>query len=99
MPESNVQLPPNSSGAQIRTELGDGTTQIPSGVMQEVVTEADAAGAMAGDARQRTLAIHDPVQDQILAELRRMNTLLLNIANQSLSPPIDMPPIDDFLTV
>ena|SRR5579859_5666928 len=95
MPESEFQLPPNSTGVQIRTELGDGTTQIPSGVMQEVITEADAVGILAGDYRQRALTVYSPTEDLILAELRRMNVLLLAIANQSLADPVEMPSLDD----
>ena len=95
MSESEFQLPPNSTGVQIRTELGDGTTQIPSGVMQEVVTLGDSAGILQGDGRQRPLVVYNPTDDAILAELRRMNTLLLAIANQSLADPVEMPSLDD----
>jgi hypothetical protein len=95
MAESNVQLPPNSSGAQIRTEVGDVSNLIPVGVMQEVVTEADGAGILLGDARRQVVSVTDPTAVLILAELRRMNLLLIQIANQSVAEPMDMPPLDD----
>ena len=60
MPEGTIELPPNSTGTSIRTEVGDGASNmIPLAVAQEVVTLADANGYLHGDKRMGALKVND----------------------------------------
>jgi hypothetical protein len=76
MAEGIVQLPPNSTGAEMRTATGDGTNLIPSGVVEEVVVHSDAAGALPGDSRQAPIAVHDKTLENIAFTLSRILLVL-----------------------
>lgn len=93
MSEGYVQLPPNSTGSQIRTESGDATNQIPTGVQQEVVIVADAQGIFPGDSRQAPIKVVMVSEERffaMLTELRKHTWIL----SQALGVSID----DDELT-
>lgn len=76
MAESIVQLPPNSSGVELRVEIGDATNNIPAGVVEEVIIPSDASGNLPGDARQRPLSVSSDTLEEILAELQRISLVL-----------------------
>ncbi len=77
MAEGVVQLPPNSTGVEIRTQTGDGTNNIPSGVVEEVVTLADEYGYLQSDARFNDVQTVDQQLQEVLLVLRQ---ILLTLA-------------------
>lgn len=79
MSESNVQLPPNSTGQQLRILTGDSTSQIPAGTGEEVVVVSDSMGLFPGDGRMRSGPVTEQTMQEVLTELRR-HTMLLSIA-------------------
>lgn len=78
MAEGDIQLPVDGAGKQIRTEVGDGTNLIPSGVHTEVVAVSDAQGVFAGDARQLPVRVtsRDDTLQLILESLQRIELIL-----------------------
>lgn len=76
MADTTVQLPPNSTGQQIRIETGDATNLIPAGVGEEVVMLSDARGVLVGDARSVPFVMESPTLDAIYTELRIIRELL-----------------------
>ena len=67
---------PNSTGTEIRTKTGDGTTSIPSGVQQEVVILSDDLGNTQGDGRFTPVPVSDDALVMVVAELQAIRELL-----------------------
>jgi hypothetical protein len=77
MAEGEIQLPPNSTGSIIRTQLGDDTTtEIPNDEMQEVVTLADRYGFLPGDRRQSSTMVYSEQLEETNQLLGKILTTL-----------------------
>jgi hypothetical protein len=83
MAEAVVQLPPNSTGQQVRFEKDGGNSQMPAGTAQEVVTLGDDQGSLPGDRRGNAIIVQIDRMDDLVNALDQVAFLLMELVAMS----------------